>query len=147
MAINSQIVAVRNAFKTQLDSRSGLNGVSVFKYPPMDQAPKKEMIFFGDASSSIDFEAFGTVYEEDIDLKIFVYVLRAGAGDSVASTTETRALALANEIIDQLADDSTINGTVIMANITNMQVENAVSDDGRICTIEMDIGGLATLSE
>ena len=97
--------------------------------------------------NSGDIEAFGIVYEEDIDLKIFVYVLRAGAGDSVASTTETRALALANEVIDQLADDSTINGTVIVANITNMQVENAVSDDGRICTIEMDIGGQATLSE
>tara|TARA_R100000742_G_C4269226_1_gene87696 strand:+ start:177 stop:620 length:444 start_codon:yes stop_codon:yes gene_type:complete len=147
MAINSQVVAVRNAFKTQLDSRGALSGVSIFKYPPMDQAPKKEMIFFGDASSSIDFEAFGTVYEEDLDLKVFIYVLRAGAGDSVASTTETRALALANEIIDQLADDSTINGTVIVANVSNMQVENGVSDDGRICSIEIDIDAQATLSE
>ena len=80
----------------------------------------KEFIYFGDANSSIDFLAFGSTYEEDIDLKVFVYVLRAGAGDSVASTTESRALALANEVIDQLSDDSTINGAVVVSRMRNM---------------------------
>jgi hypothetical protein len=147
MAISSVVNTVRDNLKTQLTARAGLSGVAVFKYAPIDQAPKKEMIYLGDANSSIDFQAFGSVYEEDLDLKIFIYTLRAGAGDSVASTTESRSLALANEVIDQLNDDSTINGAVIVSRISNMQIENTLSDEGRICLIEMDLEAQATLSE
>lgn len=147
MAIGSVVQTVRSNLKTQLDARSGLNGVSVFKYAPLDQAPKTEMIYLGDANSGLEFEAFGSVYEEQIDLKCFVYVLKAGAGDSVAGTTETRAIALANEVIDQLSDDATINGAVIVSRMRNMTIENTLSDEGRVCLIEMDIEAEATLSE
>ena len=84
MAINTKIIDVRNNLHTQLTARSGLNNVKVFKYTPIDEAPKTEMIYFGDVNTSMDHEAFGKVYEEKIDLKIFVYVLKAGAGDSIA---------------------------------------------------------------
>ena len=67
--------------------------------------------------------------------------------DSVAGTTETRAIALANEVIDQLSDDATINGAVIVSRMRNMTIENTLSDEGRICLIEMDIEAEATLSE
>ena len=147
MAIGSIVQTVRSNLKTQLDARSGLNGVSVFKYAPLDQAPKKEMIYIGDAVSGLEFQSFGSVYEEQIDLKCFVYVLRAGAGDSVAGTVESRAIALANEVIDQLSDDSTINGAVVVSRMRNMTIENTLSDDGRICLIEMDIEAEATTSE
>ncbi|MDC0595543.1 hypothetical protein OAP09_02535 [Acidimicrobiia bacterium] len=147
MAISSVVKTVRDNLKTQLDNRAGLNGVAIFRYPPMDQAPKKEMIYLGDGDSSMDFQSFGSVYEEDLGLKIFIYTLRAGAGDSVASTTESRSLALANEVIDQLNDDTTINGAVIVSRISNMQIENTLSDEGRICLIEMDLEAQATLSE
>ena len=147
MPIASVVQTVRSNLKTQLDARAGLNGVSIFKYAPLDQAPKTEMIYLGDANSGLEFEAFGSVYEEQIDLKCFVYVLRAGAGDSVAGTTETRAIALANEVIDQLSDDATINGAVIVSRMRNMTIENTLSDEGRVCLIEMDIEAEATLSE
>tara|TARA_R100001440_G_scaffold73587_1_gene98262 strand:- start:34 stop:477 length:444 start_codon:yes stop_codon:yes gene_type:complete len=147
MAIGSVVQTVRSNLKTQLDARSGLNGVTVFKYAPLDQAPKKEMIYIGDANSELEFQSFGSVYEEQIDLKVFVYVLRAGAGDSVAGTVETRAVALANEVIDQLSDDATINGAVIVSRMRNMEIENTISDEGRICLIEMDIEAEATTSE
>jgi len=147
MPIASVVQTVRSNLKTQLDARAGLNGVSIFKYAPLDQAPKTEMIYLGDANSGLEFEAFGSVYEEQIDLKCFVYVLKAGAGDSVAGTTETRAIALANEVIDQLSDDATINGAVIVSRMRNMTIENTLSDEGRVCLIEMDIEAEATLSE
>ena len=147
MPIASVVQTMRSNLKTQLDARSGLNGVSVFKYAPLDQAPKTEMVYLGDANSGLEFEAFGSVYEEQIDLKCFVYVLKAGAGDSVAGTVETRAIALANEVIDQLSDDATINGAVIVSRMRNMTIENTLSDEGRICLIEMDIEAEATLSE
>mgnify|MGYP001193697073 FL=1 len=147
MAIGSVVQTVRSNLKTQLDARSGLNGVTVFKYAPLDQAPKKEMIYIGDANSELEFQSFGSVYEEQIDLKVFVYVLRAGAGDSVAGTVETRAVALANEVIDQLSDDATINGAVIVSRMRNMTIENTLSDEGRICLIEMDIEAEATAQE
>ena len=147
MPIASVVQTMRSNLKTQLEARSGLNGVSVFKYAPLDQAPKTEMVYLGDANSGLEFEAFGSVYEEQIDLKCFVYVLKAGAGDSVAGTVETRAIALANEVIDQLSDDATINGAVIVSRMRNMTIENTLSDEGRICLIEMDIEAEATLSE
>ena len=147
MAIGSVVQTVRSNLKTQLDARSGLNGVTVFKYAPLDQAPKKEMIYIGDANSELEFQSFGSVYEEQIDLKVFVYVMNAGAGDSVAGTVETRAIALANEVIDQLSDDATINGAVIVSRMRNMTIENTLSDEGRVCLIEMDIEAEATLSE
>ena len=147
MPIASVVQTVRSNLKTQLDARAGLNGVSIFKYAPLDQAPKTEMIYLGDANSGLEFQSFGAVYEEQIDLKCFVYVLKAGAGDSVAGTTETRAIALANEVIDQLSDDATINGAVIVSRMRNMTIENTLSDEGRVCLIEMDIEAEATLSE
>jgi hypothetical protein len=50
-------------------------------------------------------------------------------------------------VIDQLNDDTTINGAVIVSRISNMQIENTLSDEGRICLIEMDLEAQATLSE
>ena len=147
MAVGSVVKTVRDNLKTQLDARSNLSGVSIFKYAPLESNNKKEFIYLGDANSSMDFQAFGSVYEEDIDLKVFIYVLRAGAGDSVASTTESRALALANEVIDQLSDDATINGAVLVSRMRNMTIENTLSDEGRVCVIEMDIEAEAETSE
>ena len=147
MAVGSAVKTVRDNLKTQLDARSNLSGVAIFKYAPLESNNKKEFIYLGDANSSMDFSAFGSVYEEDIDLKVFVYVLRAGAGDSVASTTESRALALANEVIDQLSDDATINGAVLVSRMRNMTIENTLSDEGRVCVIEMDIEAEAETSE
>tara|TARA_A200000113_G_scaffold223687_2_gene239865 strand:- start:323 stop:766 length:444 start_codon:yes stop_codon:yes gene_type:complete len=147
MAVGSVVKTVRDNLKTQLDARSNLSGVAIFKYAPLESNNKKEFIYLGDANSSMDFQAFGSVYEEDIDLKVFIYVLRAGAGDSVASTTESRALALANEVIDQLSDDATINGAVLVSRMRNMTIENTLSDEGRVCVIEMDIEAEAETSE
>tara|TARA_B100000123_G_scaffold252012_1_gene212020 strand:- start:299 stop:742 length:444 start_codon:yes stop_codon:yes gene_type:complete len=147
MAVGSAVKTVRDNLKTQLDARSNLSGVAIFKYAPLESNNKKEFIYLGDANSSMDFQAFGSVYEEDIDLKVFIYVLRAGAGDSVASTTESRALALANEVIDQLSDDATINGAVLVSRMRNMTIENTLSDEGRVCVIEMDIEAEAETSE
>ena len=147
MAVGSVVKTVRDNLKTQLDARSNLSGVAIFKYAPLESNNKKEFIYLGDANSSMDFLAFGSVYEEDIDLKVFIYVLRAGAGDSVASTTESRALALANEVIDQLSDDATINGAVLVSRMRNMTIENTLSDEGRVCVIEMDIEAEAETSE
>ena len=50
-------------------------------------------------------------------------------------------------MIDQLSDDSTINGAVIVSRMRNMTIENTLSDEGRICLIEMDIEAEATTSE
>ena len=66
MAIGSVVQTVRSNLKTQLEARSGLSGVSVFKYAPLDQAPKKEMIYLGDANSGLEFQSFGSVYEDKL---------------------------------------------------------------------------------
>ena len=147
MAINSQIKVLRDNLKTQLSARAGLSGVDIFKFPPADGAPKTEFIFFGDASSSMDFETFGKQYSEDLDLTVFTYCLKAGAGDTVAGSARDRALALAQEVIDELADDSTINGAVLVSRVRNLTEENGLSHEGRFCQIEIQIEAEAILSE
>ena len=72
MAINSQIKVLRDNLKTQLSARAGLSGVDIFKFPPADGAPKTEFIFFGDASSSMDFETFGKQYSEDLQTSFYL---------------------------------------------------------------------------
>ena len=147
MAINSQIKVLRDNLKTKLSARAALSGVSIFKFPPADEAPKTEMIFIADGSSSMDFEAFGSVYEENLDMTIFTYALKPGAGDSVAAAARDRALELAQEIIDELADDSTINGAVLVSRVRSFTEENGLSDEGRFCQIEIQVEAEAILSE
>tara|TARA_B100000927_G_scaffold285989_1_gene276826 strand:+ start:11921 stop:12364 length:444 start_codon:yes stop_codon:yes gene_type:complete len=147
MAINSKIKVLRDNLKTQLSARSGLSGVDIFKFPPADGAPKTEFIFFGDASSNMDFETFGKTYEEDLELSVFVYCLKPGAGDTVAGSAQDRALTLAQEVIDELADDSTVNNAVLVSKVRNLNLENGLSDEGRFCQIEMQIDATAILSE
>ena len=126
MPINSQIKILRDNLKTQLSARAALSGVAVFKFPPADEAPKTEMIFLADASSNIDFETFGKTYAEDLDITIFCY---------------------AQEIIDELADDSTINGAVLVSKVRSFTEENGLSDEGRFCQIEIQVEAEAILSE
>ena len=147
MAINSKIKVLRDNLKTQLSARSALSGIDIFKFPPADGAPKTKFIFFGDASSSIDFETFGKTYSEDLDLTVFTYCLKAGAGDTVASSARDEALALAQEVIDELADDSTVNGAVLVSNVRSFTEENGLSDEGRFCQIEIQITAEAILQE
>ena len=147
MAINSQIKVLRDNLKTQLSARAALSGVSIFKFPPADEAPKTEMIFIADGSSSMDFEAFGSVYEENLDMTVFTYALKPGAGDSVAAAARDRALELAQEVIDELADDSTINGAVLVSRVRSFTEENGLSDEGRFCQIEIQVEAEAILSE
>jgi hypothetical protein len=147
MPINSKIKLLRDNLKTQLSGRAGLSGVDIFKFPPADGAPKTEFVFFGDASSSIDFETFGKTYSEDLDLSVFTYCLKAGAGDTIASSARDRALELAQEVIDELADDSTINGTVLVSKVRSFTEENGLSDEGRFCQIEIQVEAEAILQE
>jgi hypothetical protein len=147
VAINSKIKILRDNLKTQISARAALSGVAVFKFPPADEAPKTEMIFLADASSNIDFETFGKTYAEDLDITIFCYALKAGAGDSVAAAARDRALELAQEIIDELADDSTINGAVLISKVRSFTEENGLSDEGRFCQIEIQVEAEAILSE
>jgi len=105
------------------------------------------MIFLADASSNIDFETFGKTYAEDLDITIFCYALKAGAGDVVAGAARDRALELAQEIIDELADDSTINGAVLVSKVRSFTEENGLSDEGRFCQIEIQVEAEAILSE
>jgi len=147
MAINSKIKTMRDNLKTQLSARGGLSGVQIFKFPPVDEAPKSEFIFFENASSTMDFETFGKTYSEDLDLTVYCYALKAGAGDNVAGSARDRALELAQEIIDQLATDSTINSAVLVSKVRSFTEENGLSDEGRFCQIEMQIEAEAILQE
>ena len=73
--------------------------------------------------------------------------MKAGAGDTVAGSARDRALALAQEIIDELADDSTVNGAVLVSKVRSFTEENGLSGEGRFCQIEIQIEAEAILSE
>ena len=121
-----------------------MSGVSVFKYAPLDQAPERDDLF-RDANSGLEFQSFGSVYEEQIDLKV-LFIQNAGLVTLLLEQLKQEQLHLQMSF-DQLGDDSAINGAVIVSRMRNMTIENTLSDEGRICLVEMDIEAEATASE
>ena len=46
MPVGSAVKTVRDNLKTQLDARSNLSGVAIFKYAPLDSNNKRIYIFW-----------------------------------------------------------------------------------------------------
>ena len=66
MAVGSAVKTVRDNLKTQLDARSNLSGVAIFKYAPLESNNKKEFIYLGDANSSMDFSKHSALFMKKI---------------------------------------------------------------------------------
>ena len=128
----------RSNLKTQLEARSNLSGVKIFSYTP-GEVLDREFISLGNANTNIVPFTMGGQYEQQFTVTGLVFVNQVGAGDLVAEATNDRALALLDEVFQQIVSDPTVNGSVQNAELVNCREENGVDENGRVCTFEFEI--------
>ena len=128
----------RSNLKTQLEARSNLSGVKIFSYTP-GEVLDREFISLGNANTNIVPFTMGGQYEQQFTVTGLVFVNQVGAGDLVAEATNDRAVALLDEVFQQIVSDPTVNGSVQNAELTNYREENGVDENGRVCTFEFEI--------
>lgn len=107
----STIPTVKARIITLLVARAGLSGVSVTYAWPGTSAAAEQM-FFGE-TQAVDHEianirAGRKQRQETYDLGLVIQVLKPGSTALTASTVESRAFALAQEVENMLADDPTL---------------------------------------
>ena len=130
----SPVYTLRTNLKTQIIARlttDGISGVSVFAYPPGDEAPQTDLIYLEDDDPTQTNLVFGGSREETINLEGVVWVMKPGAGDTVAGAAEQRCLAIAASIENELRDDPTVNSAVFNAEYENGRGTPGVNPDGR----------------
>lgn len=128
----------RSNLKTQLEARPGLSGVKVFSYTP-GEVLDREFISLGNANTNLAPFTMGGQYEQTFTVTGLIFVNQVGAGDLVAEATNDRAVALMDEIFQQIVQDPTVNGSVQNAELTSYREENGVDENGRVCTFEFEI--------
>ena len=122
---------------TQL-ATDATTGVTVFKFPPGDQAPSTDYLFIGRVETDQTRLVYGGPRSETLTADVVVYVEQAGAGDTVADTVEQRALTIAASIENTLRADPTVDsGTPAVwdAEYAGHEAEPGVTPDGRYTTL------------
>ncbi len=127
-------------FRTQLRilllARSVISDakLKVYKYLDPDAEGEQwiEMTRVGITHSWQSMDTRKEVY----DLRVNVWNLIPGKGDSKATTAETNTLLWADEIAAVLKADPTVNGSVDLATWIAGQVDNQLNDSGRWCLYE-----------
>jgi len=128
----------RSNLKTQLEARAGLSGVKIFSYTP-GEVLDREFISLGNATTNIAPFTMGGQYEQSFTVTGLIFVNQVGGGDTVAESVNDRAVALIDEIFQQIVSDPTVNGSVQNAELVRYQEENGVDENGRVCTFEFEI--------
>ena len=138
----AQIGVVRAALLSDIDAQltsDAVTGVATFAFPPGDEAPATDLVFIGDISSPQEHLTFGGSRTETLSIPVHVYVLTAGKGDTVATTTEDRALEIAASLETAIRTDDTISATAFHAQITSVDTEAGVSPEGRYSQVTVTI--------
>lgn len=134
----STIVVFKSALLAALQARAGLTGVQT-EYADKPNTSRREILFFG-ATEIGDTEypvmRAGRIKREE-NYTVRVHVVVAGQPTPVAN--ETRALAIAREVEEYLADNPTVGDAsgVLFALVEGMTVTTLETTDGPYT--EMDI--------
>jgi hypothetical protein len=116
-----------------------VTGVTVREFPPGDEATSTDLVFIGSITATQDHLVFGGAREEALSAELFVHVLTPGAGDTPAATSEDRAMTILASIEDALRGDDTVSASVFHAQISEVESENFVTDDGRFCQLRVTV--------
>ena len=129
------------AFKTQLEARGGLSGVTVYDSERDTSTLAREHIILGDWDQTDTDHAMGGVVLEEIDVTGRIIVRKP----DTALAARNRALAIEKEIKDQLVADYETSNTVIDARLaTSSGEERTWADGGFECEIEFTVTVRAT---
>jgi hypothetical protein len=135
-----------DAFKTQLEARPNLSGVTVYTGPPSPDVDTTEAVVLadGDVDGQTPWAALGQLRRDDlITVPCSVTVARPGAGETAVKTARDRVEALFVEVLAALADPPTVGTQTIKSDdITYRMSQFAANDSSgtpmRVCRLEFD---------
>ena len=140
------LATLRSNLKTQIVaqlSTDGVTGVGVFEFPPGDEAPPTDMIFFGDITIEQDHLTMGgpgvEKRRELLRVDGFVFAHKPGAGDTIAASAEDRALTIFASVESKLRSDPTISSAVFHAELGDIDSRPGVDTEGRYTVLEFTI--------
>jgi hypothetical protein len=144
----STLEEFRSEVKADIVARlatDSVTGVSVFEFPPGDEAPDTDVLFLGTIRTTQDHLVFGGAREERLTAEVIVFVLTPGAGDVVAAVSEDRAQTILASVENALRGDPGVSSSVFHAQIVSTDCENGVTPEGRFCQLTVTIEAEAHL--
>ena len=136
MAATNQVGVVRAALKSALATRLATTTVRSFEPGPDDIGPQS--LWIGDARGRQDWDSQSTM-DDQFDLSVIGFIIKDGDGDTVAASAEDAALLLMAQVEDYLSDSETIDGTCLIAHLTDYEIANTAAPGQRRCTITMTV--------
>jgi hypothetical protein len=132
--------SVREAFlvalKALLVARPGLAGVGVFLAHPGDELPP-EALFVDRVTTEQEWAALGRLRrDEAITAFVVCHVIKAGAGEEVATAARARLDDLQAELEDALRTDPSVSGTVRQAAYVRDELRQGTGANGRWASLE-----------
>lgn len=145
-----------DALVAALQARAGLAGVRVFSAPADPSDVGEEAIILAPETSVIQSPAAmsSTHITEEFTVKglILCYAAQAPGADPVstvnaaAKVARDRAIAILEEVTDELAGDMTVSGSVLAASISELDIKQGPGAEeqlGRVCSVEFSIAAEA----
>jgi len=148
MGAVTTVGAFLDAFCTKLVTRGGLAGVHVFTGPVDDISIGEEAIVFAVDETSAEF-SYRTLPHievfEEYDVEGRIWVVKPGAGEAAIKATRDRALAIFEQVVDELATDNTSTAATVTAlavddaRVTGWELTQVVIDGGRDCRLAFTV--------
>lgn len=144
-----------DALRTKLGIRAGLAGVHIFTGPVDDVAIGEEAIVFAvdETNATFNYRTLPRIEVfEEYDVEGRIWVVKPGGGEAAIKATRDRALAIFEQVADELAADNTSTaGTVSAlgvedARITDWNLTQVVLDGGRDCRLAFTISVTTTFT-
>lgn len=139
----SQIRSIITDLHTLLEARTGLSGVTVFRYAPSPKALeglREHIVIATRVSGAQEFPAATKYLKYDnFTLHGVIYVEKPGAGDDVADTAHARAEALLAEIEAQIQADPSIGRANTEVQLGSYEHTYGADNRGRLHSMTFEI--------
>ena len=134
------IGTILDALRTQLDARGGLSGVTVSTGPTGDPPP--ESIEFSDVEIDDDYFGMGNPPSKLATYTISgqVFVRRPGKGEDAIKLARDRAVAIIEEVRDEVTGDITVGASTLHAKFSTASMRQGVTDPpSRTCAFDFTV--------
>jgi hypothetical protein len=131
MATTSTIIPAKLAIVSSLKARPALTGVLISYADPGDKS-RREQIFCSEVrvseQSPVALKTGRRKRDEEYEIDVIVDCY----SKTTPSSAETRCMEMVAELEDELADDTTIQGTdgILWATVTDMRLRTTETGDG-----------------
>ncbi len=123
------------AFKTQLEARGALSGVTVYDAEQSLPDTDREAIVLGDWTTVTEHLTF-SVDEETNNVTGRIRIIKPDS----AKSARDRAVVILKEVKDQITADAEASSTVFDSTFMGYTAEEGIwSEGGRVCTFEFEI--------